>query len=48
MMAAVTESMKGCGRGSRSASTHKVGLSSTDDVTPEVEALLQAAYEQNG
>jgi Domain of unknown function (DUF5655) len=28
-------------------STHKVGLSSVDDVTPEVEALLKAAYDQN-
>src|SRR5262249_8935617 len=29
-------------------STHKIGLSAVDDVTPEVEALLRAAYDQNG
>jgi Domain of unknown function (DUF5655) len=29
-------------------STHKVGLSTPDDVTPEVERVLRAAYEQNG
>lgn len=28
--------------------THKVGLASVDDVTPEVETLLRAAYDQNG
>lgn len=28
-------------------STHKLSLTSPDDVTPEVEALLRAAYEQN-
>jgi hypothetical protein len=28
--------------------THKLSLASVDDVTPEVEALLRAAYEQNG
>ena len=29
-------------------STHKVGLTSADDVTAEVAALARAAYEQNG
>lgn len=29
-------------------STHKVGLASVEDVTPEVETLLKIAYEQNG
>ncbi len=29
-------------------STHKVGLASVGDVTPEVESLLREAYEQNG
>ena len=28
--------------------THKLSLSSVGDITPEVEALLRAAYEQNG
>lgn len=28
--------------------THKLSLASPDDVTPEVERLLRAAYEQNG
>jgi len=28
--------------------THKLSLTSVEDVTPEVEALLRAAYEQNG
>lgn len=28
--------------------THKLSLSSVEDITPEVEALLRAAYEQNG
>ena len=29
-------------------STHRIGLTSTDDVTAEVEALARAAYDQNG
>ena len=29
-------------------STHKVGLAAPEDVTPEVEALARAAWEQNG
>ena len=29
-------------------STHKIGLSSPEDVTAEVEGLLRAAYDQNG
>lgn len=28
--------------------THRLGLSSVDDITPEVERLLRMAYEQNG
>jgi hypothetical protein len=29
-------------------STRKLGLATPEDVTPEVEALLRAAYDQNG